>query len=386
MIRTHHIIRAAVLIQRHSIMKICQKQTMTSELKQLSLLWRHCRTAEKHIQWAHFRQLCLPVKGCRLTENVTSELISDSCAYLWKVVGWQKMWPVSSFLTAVPTCEREVGLTRGSDQWVSSFQTAVPTYEGWQRTVTGEFISDSCAYLWKGCRLTETVRQMCLELCEGWLSEDWQVSSFRHLCLPVKGNSELILDSCAYLWKVVGWQRIVTSKLISDSCAYLWKRGRLTEDCDEWAISDSCTYLWKRSRTAEDRDQWAPASQKWTLGRIWAGVMSSGELGKVEGVESLGDRLEAELWVEMELGRRSEQSEAEKSYCTLLNTRSSGCRWFYWFREWSFCHPLFTFKVVVSASSPFGWGKNGGLVCYVFIYSTETQIPVEIPTYFRNKL
>ena len=57
--------------------------------------------------------------------------------------------------------------------------------------------------------------------------------------------------------------------------------------------------------------------------------MSSGELGKVEGVESLGDRLEAELWVEMELGRRSEQSEVEKSYCTHLNTCSSGCRWFY---------------------------------------------------------
>ena len=57
--------------------------------------------------------------------------------------------------------------------------------------------------------------------------------------------------------------------------------------------------------------------------------MSSGEFGKVEGVESLGDRLEAELWVEMELGRRSEQSEVEQSYCTLLNTGSSGCRGFY---------------------------------------------------------
>lgn len=40
--------------------------------------------------------------------------------------------------------------------------------------------------------------------------------------------------------------------------------------------------------------------------------MSSGELGRVEGVESVGDRLEAELWVEMELGRRSGQNEVDR--------------------------------------------------------------------------
>ena len=237
---------------------------MTSELKQLSLLWRHCRTAEKHIHWAHFWQLYLPVKGCRLTENVTSELISDSCTYLWKVVGWQKMWPVSSFLTAViylwkvvgwqkmwpvssfltaviylwkvvgwqkmwpvssfltaaPTCEREAGWQRGL--WpVRSFQIAVSTckrFVGWQRTVTSEFISDSCAYLWKGSWPDK--RSMTSERAH-----------FRQLCLHMKADRGLWLVSTfqTAVPTYEGWQRTVTGELNSDSCAYIW---RLTEDCD----------------------------------------------------------------------------------------------------------------------------------------------------------
>ena len=84
------------------------------------------------------------------------------------------------------------------------------------------------------------------------LTEDWQVSSFRHLCLPVKGTSELILDSCAYLWKVVGWQRTVSSELFqtaAPTCGSAVGRQRIV------------TNELRRHRSGH----WAGSGQGWCL-------------------------------------------------------------------------------------------------------------------------